>query len=102
MKLTEEQQRLVVDFIERKWPNRGACPMCGQNDWAIRNRIFEIGEHSGVSRGAQRAVLPVVALTCENCANTVLLNAVKMGIVGLEPPRGGKETGSPQGTRSST
>lgn len=89
MQLSDQQQRDLLAFLQRSWPETAACPVCRQNDWAVRSRVFELGEYRETAgRSPQRAgALPVVALTCETCGYVVLLDAVKAGVT-KEPIKG--------------
>jgi len=81
MKLSDEQQKQVVEFMERTWPKDAGCPICHRNDWAIRNRTFEVIEHAeGSARNLRRLSMPLVAVTCENCGNVVFMNAALLGL----------------------
>lgn len=76
-----ENERAIAWFRE-KVPS-GKCPLCGNSNWSIADRIAAV--HSfmtsdGVAMGVPR-IIPLVLFTCTNCANTVGINAATAGIV---------------------
>ncbi len=87
MQLSNEQQQALQTFLQH-WPDLAACPVCGSNDWSARSRLFEVAEYrdAATRNGAHAGGLPVVALTCQNCASVLLLDAVKAGVL-KEPPK---------------
>ncbi len=88
MQLSNEQQQALLDFVQHKWPELAACPVCGSNDWSVRSQLFEVAEyHEAAARNTHHAGLPVVALTCESCGNVLLLDAVRAGVI-KEPSKG--------------
>lgn len=72
------------DFINKlneRW-NTKICPMCGQNNWNISNKILEIREYSdgGLVIG-NVPIYPVVSVTCQNCGNTIFVNPIVLSSV---------------------
>ncbi len=45
MQLSNERQEDLLAFVSRTWPETAACPICHRNDWAVRSRLFEVGEY---------------------------------------------------------
>ena len=88
MQLSDEQQKELLAFVSRTWPETAACPVCHRNDWAVRSRLFEVSEYrEAATKSAHRGGLPVVALTCESCGYVLLLDAAKAGVT-REPTKG--------------
>jgi hypothetical protein len=77
---TFEPQKLIQHLSE-KWHGK-ACPMCNSGPWAIGTEIFELREfHGGNFVLESSKILPVVNVTCTNCGNTILINAITAGLV---------------------
>ena len=59
--------------------------MCNSGPWAIGTEIFELREfHGGNLVIGPGKLLPVVGVTCTNCGNTILVNAITAGLVNRE------------------
>jgi RNase P subunit RPR2 len=65
---------------------RFACASCKNNSFLISDRLFEIREFNAGNLviGGDSTLLPLVILTCEKCGHTIMLNAIKLGIVDSE------------------
>ena len=73
----------VIKFLNDKWKGV-ACPLCGGLEWSVSDRIFEMREYNGgnlVIGGANAMITPVIPVTCSNCGNTVLINALAAGVL---------------------
>ena len=80
MKMTLQQKERLVEFLSERWPEPQKCWICGEEDWAISERLFEIREHGGRSIKLDGATVPVVLFTCPSCGNSVMFNGVAMGL----------------------
>jgi len=71
----------ILDHLKAKWKDVN-CPMCNHNQWSASEEVFEIRKYYGgnVVLG-QGPILPIIPVTCNNCGNTVLVNAIKAGVV---------------------
>lgn len=73
-------------YIDRINPQ--PCPLCGQNSWSINNRVFQLGEYE-TSESLRKRIenkldskcVPLVPLTCDNCGNTYLINAILTDLI---------------------
>ena len=67
----------LIKFINGKWQGR-ACPMCGIGKWVVTDKIFELREYNdgNLVVGKNCSVVPVVPIICENCGNTIFVNAM--------------------------
>ncbi|GAH58154.1 unnamed protein product [marine sediment metagenome] len=83
MKLDEEQQRKVLDYIKEKWQEPRTCPICKHDDWGVSDRTFEVRDFTGggISVGGGSYLTPVIAVTCDNCGYILFLNAMQLGVV---------------------
>jgi hypothetical protein len=81
MKLTDEQYQKVLDAVRDKWKAPAQCPVCHSNNWDVSREVYELREfqHGGISLGGS-ALVPIIPVTCGVCGNTVLLNALLLGI----------------------
>lgn len=70
----------VKAHIDARWKRQG-CMLCGENDWTLADGYtrLELSEFGGPAVIGQRAV-PCVAMVCNNCGNTVLLNLKILGL----------------------
>jgi predicted nucleic-acid-binding Zn-ribbon protein len=76
--MTNSSQSLA--FLREKWGDR-SCPMCGANAWAVQDKVFQLNEFSSGNLVIGGPLVPVVPVTCTNCGNTVLVNAIISGAV---------------------
>lgn len=56
--------------------------MCEVDDWSVQDKAFEVREfyHGDLVVG-RGVVIPVIPVVCQNCGNTVLVNAIVAGVV---------------------
>lgn len=65
----------VIRFLNEKWLGR-PCPMCGVGRWSIDQSIFQLMEYNNGGIVIGGPVIPIIPVTCTNCGNTVLVNAL--------------------------
>lgn len=71
----------LIAFLNTKWQGR-PCPMCQAGKWSVQDKVFELREfHGGGLVIGGTPIVPVIPVTCENCGNTIFLNAITAGIV---------------------
>lgn len=91
--LTEAQKRRVMKAISERFGQNKAgpiCPICGQTQWGLQagglvHLTLQSPSVQGVVLGGPQ--LPNIALVCEVCGNTHLLNLFVLGVAdvfGLE------------------
>ena len=70
----------LLDFLQAKWQNR-PCPMCGGGPWQVEDTPYQLTQfqQGGFLIGAP--VVPVAVITCGNCGNTVLVNALLAKVI---------------------
>ena len=67
--------------VNTKWGNR-PCPMCNSSGWNVSDNIFELREfHGGNVVFGNGPIIPVIPVSCNNCGNTVLVNAIISGAI---------------------
>lgn len=85
MKEQIEPQK-VIKHLSEKWGEH-PCPMCGHHNWSISDKLFELREYNDgnlvIGNGPILALSPV---TCNNCGNTVFVNAIVSNIVDKPNP----------------
>lgn len=58
------------------------CPVChGKETIGFESDLMQLTEFKGGNLSNEIAVIPLVVLTCGNCGNTILLNAINLGLV---------------------
>lgn len=78
-KLDKKDVDKVITFLKQTWKGR-SCPMCQTGSWMIQDSCFQLMAYvDGAVFGGE--VIPVIPVTCTFCFNTVLLNAIRLGIV---------------------
>jgi len=70
-----------LTHLKEKWEGR-ACPLCGVGNWNISDSVFELREyHGGNLVIGAGPIVPIVPVTCSNCGNTIMINALLSGAV---------------------
>lgn len=68
----------AIEWVREKWGEDAKCPYCGTDQWSVADlATFLVG--------LEGQALPMFPVTCVNCAQTVLLSAVAMGLFPAEP-----------------
>lgn len=58
--------------------------MCHGREWNVTDKFFELREFNNgdlVIGGPNNAITPLVPVTCKNCGNTILINALTTGLL---------------------
>ena len=81
-RLTDEEKKQVVRWLQSRAAGPRECAVCLQrNNWVIADDLVSPSPyHRGSEVDIGRTSYPQAMLVCENCGNTVYLNAVMMGI----------------------
>ncbi len=69
-----------IQHLKDRWSGRG-CPLCGTSDWQVQDSVFELRQFSGGGLQLGGSIIPLVPVICANCGNTVLVNALKAGVL---------------------
>jgi hypothetical protein len=72
--------QVLINHLKEKWQGRG-CSQCGSRGWEIQGSVYELRQYSQGTLVIGGAIIPVVPVTCANCGNTVLVNALSAGAV---------------------
>jgi len=85
--LSQEQRECVAVWLREKW--KGAtCPLCKQGKWVVGPNLVALRAVPPTSVGdllMGGPVYPLVPISCANCANTMLVNALVIGGIVLPP-----------------
>ena len=72
----------------------GQCPLCGvSHSFTAMPEIMELRQffHGDTVLGGKMVFVPLVVLTCSNCGNTVLINAIQTNAIKKESEDKGGE-----------
>jgi Predicted nucleic-acid-binding protein containing a Zn-ribbon domain len=83
MKLSQEQAVSIIERLNSTATHRQPCPICGNNNWKLNDKIWEIREFQGGSLiiGGDTSLMPLISVSCTNCGFTHFINAIRLGVV---------------------
>lgn len=85
MPLTPEQQQNLITRLNKVWVNPKNCLVCNHNEWQIADSVFELREFQGGNLVLGNSkITPIIPVICDNCGNTVFMNAIKLGVINNE------------------
>lgn len=88
--MTDSKSEKIIKHLSDKWKGR-SCPMCGAGNWNVSDKVFEIREfHDGNLVLGSGPIIPLVPVTCDNCGNVILVNAIVAGSVSPKKEGEGK------------
>ena len=77
----QEQVKKIIEHLNSKWGNK-PCPMCSESKWTVSDTVYEMREfHGGNMVIGNGPIIPIIPVSCNNCGNTVLVNAIQAGAV---------------------
>jgi len=81
----------LVKFLTSKWKNT-PCPMCHVGSFNVSDTIYELREfNQGALVIGGAPIIPVIPIICNNCGNTVLVNALLSGAIEAPKKEGDKD-----------
>jgi len=83
-----------IKLLNEKWGGR-KCPMCGGGPWNVQDSPFQLMKFNEGKIVVGGPLIPVIPVSCRNCGNTVLVNAIIAGVV--EPDNKPEKAESEQG-----
>lgn len=92
---TEGQQgfaeRALTIVNQKLGARKLLCQLCGDSNWGLESQPAYVPVLDAVSRkplvsDSKQEALPLLALTCKNCGNTLLMNTKVLGLNELEEP----------------
>jgi len=84
--MTKEQVQELINKINQKSGNNLQCNICHGKSWSVTENIFQMLEYKDgkIVLGGSVSILPLIPITCNDCGNTIFINAIKVGLV--SPP----------------
>ena len=81
----EFAERALAVANEKSGTRRLLCQLCGLSAWALENQpayvpVWDVSLGKSLIAGSKQEMLPLIALTCKNCGNTLLLNTKVLGL----------------------
>jgi hypothetical protein len=83
--LTPEQLNKAQAWLSAHWIN-SACPFHGLTTWEVGGVLAQAMAYVGGGLVVGGPVYPFLVVTCSHCGYSVLVNALKIGIVQPEQP----------------
>lgn len=74
----------MLNHLNEKWINQ-ECPYCHHSEWNLDGGVYtplEVQNVNGVIRKTE--MLPLAAVTCVHCGNTVFVNVIAAGCMETE------------------
>ncbi len=68
------------EWLISHWPAHRPCPLCDHEEWRIGPSVVQVPT-SALGLQTPPRINPCVAVVCGHCGNTVLLNAIIMGLL---------------------
>ena len=80
MKLTKEQSETLLQKLATL---NSRCPLCGHGSFSADDVVYQLTECTGktIVMGASTTFQPVISVSCGQCGNTILFNALISGVV---------------------
>jgi hypothetical protein len=73
----------LIEHLRKKWKGH-PCNMCGIGDWNVQDVAYELRQVSAAALALGGPLIPVIPVVCNNCGNTVLVNAITAGVMKSE------------------
>ena len=77
--MSDIDTKKVLEHLNKVHGTSKVCKFCGANDWAVIGKVFELREFRNQVAGSP--VIPVVPVTCNQCGNLLLFNAIAAKLV---------------------
>ena len=77
-----ELQEFLLNF--RKLAPQNQCAVCQSDTWQLLDRLYTIKEFNYEISSLGKKSVPSLVMVCARCGNTLLINAVKWGVVDSE------------------
>ncbi|MCR4315269.1 MAG: hypothetical protein NUW37_02860 [Planctomycetes bacterium] len=84
--MTTVNSELLIDHLKKKWRGK-PCTLCGASSWGVSDKVYELREfNEGDFKVGNVPIMPLIPVTCDNCGNTILVNAILTGFVDNQVP----------------
>jgi hypothetical protein len=81
-KLGADEREIVKKWIANHWREPVICPISKDDKWVLLDEIVQAPLATAVlPPTVKHRVYPFIAMMCEGCGYTMLVNAVKVGVV---------------------
>jgi hypothetical protein len=80
----------IISHLKLKWSGR-SCPLCQVGPWEVQQSVFVLLKFDGGSINLGGEVVPVIPVTCKNCGNTILVNAIIANVLAPNAEDSAKE-----------
>lgn len=93
MKISDKQLEILKEHLHNVAPEGLSCPICGNKHWSVNDTIFQCTEFTGpeIKLGGGISLMPFVVLSCDRCQNSIMLNALKIGLFGANDFKNDKQ-----------
>jgi predicted nucleic-acid-binding Zn-ribbon protein len=82
MNLNGKDTAVLMKHFDSVWPEPRSCAVCGNDSWKLIELVFELREVAeSASVQEQDTAVPLVAVTCSRCGNTLFFNAITAGVL---------------------
>jgi len=90
MKMNQSQLNAVKSKMNTVWTNSRNCSICNNDKWTIIEALYEIRElnttsNENLEEKEDQSVVPYVKIVCNNCGQTIFMNALKLGFSLTKP-----------------
>ncbi|AMV12876.1 hypothetical protein SDA97_05340 [Legionella pneumophila serogroup 1] len=79
-KLSKDEGEKLVLYLKEKWKGK-SCPMCQTGNWIVQGNCFQLTEYNANAFVIGGPVIPIIPVICNNCSNTLLINALLAHVV---------------------
>lgn len=68
--------------MDSVWPDPKICGVCKNTSWNLLEMVFELREAAVAGQQTEQdSAIPLVAIMCKTCGNTIFFNALAAGIL---------------------
>lgn len=65
----------AIDILNKRWTQSRACPICGENNWAVGDELIRLWTSQ------LKAAYPTAVVVCNTCGYTFFVNLTVLGIM---------------------
>jgi hypothetical protein len=81
MALSQYEQNQIIDAIKQRFPQMPRCSFCSNNNWTLADGYITLTLQEDLSSyNIGGPSLPSVALICNHCGKTELMNLLMLGL----------------------
>ncbi len=89
MPLSQEEKERILQAVQQRVSQLGKCAICGHGQWTLADGYVVLSVQDNLA-GALTGGLPIgargipcVAIVCNHCGNTQLINVIALGLQDL-------------------